>query len=224
MDSVDESGAGNPAPALQAPRRKIGRPSTLDRDAALLAARSVVARRGLASTRYADVAAAAGVPVTTLQHAFGSLQGMLLQSVQRSTASEIAVLRDLSRDTTLSPWGRLAEFIGGAVHPPDDPDSWLVWIELWSLAGRDARIGADAGVVYEQWWEYVAELITLGVDAGQFHGPLVADPHAAAQAAVGVIDGLAAALIMRADGPAPERTRELAESAIAAMLGYDGAR
>lgn len=215
--SVDPEGR-EPAAA---PRRRLGRPPTLDRDGALRAARGVIAQRGFDRTRYSDVAEASGIPVTSLQHAFGSLQAMLLESVQRSTASEIAILRDLSANITLSPWERLREFIAGAVLPPDDPDSWLVWLELWRLAGRDAGIGAHAGVIYEQWWDYVSELIRLGTEAGQFSGPLAEQPRDAAIATVGVIDGIAAALICRADGADEDRTRTIATAAIAAMLRYE---
>lgn len=219
VSDAPKTGGGTPTPP---PRRRLGRPSTLDREGALRAARDVIAERGFDRTRYADVAEAAGVPVTTLQHAFGSLQAMLLESVQRSTASEIAVLRELSAGTALTPWERLNEFVSGAVLPPDEPDSWLVWLELWRLAGRDAGIGAHAGEVYEQWWEYVAELITLGTKAGQFTSAITATPHDAAVATVGLIDGIAAALIVRADGPDHERTRVLALAAIGSMLGYTG--
>lgn len=200
-------------------RRRIGRPPTLDREGALLAARTVIARRGFDRTRYADVGEAAGVPVTTLQHAFGSLQAMLLESVATAAASEIAVLRELSHDARLSPWERIQEFIAGAVHPPGDPDSWLVWLEFWRLAGRDTEIGEQAGEIYTQWWNYIAEIIELGRDDGTFTGPLVADAHEAAMAIVGIIDGVAAALILRADGPDYERTREVATRAAATMLG-----
>ncbi len=202
-------------------KRRLGRPPTLDRDAALRAARDVIAQRGFDRTRYADVAEAAAVPVTTLQHAFGSLQAMLLESVQRSTASEIAVLRDLSQGVELSPWERLAEFVTGAVGSQDHPDTWAVWLELWRLAGRDPEIGAHAGVVYAQWWDYVAELISLGVDAGQFTSPITERPYDAAQAAVAVVDGLAAALVVRADGPDHDRVLDVSLQGIAALLGYE---
>src|SRR4051812_44474330 len=125
------AGVSTPTDPGRGAKRRLGRPPTLNRDAALQAARGVIAERGFDRTRYADVAAASGIPVTTLQHAFGSLKAMLLESVQKSAASEIAVLRDLSYDTSLTPWQRLQEFIAGAVHPPDEPDSWLLWLELW---------------------------------------------------------------------------------------------
>ncbi|MEN0012977.1 MAG: TetR/AcrR family transcriptional regulator [Solirubrobacteraceae bacterium] len=219
---MDEATGPDEATPRGRPRGRLGRPSTLDRDAALKAARDVIAARGFDRTRYSDVAEASGVPVTTLQHAFGSLQAMLLESVQRTAASEIAILRDLSTDTTLTPWERLSEFVAGAVHPPDEPDSWLLWLEFWRLAGRDADVGAKAGVIYEQWWDYVAELITLGAAAGEFTGAICATPREAAIATVAMIDGIAAALIVRADGPDHERTRALAMDAIASMLGHTG--
>lgn len=200
-------------------KRRLGRPPTLNRDAALRAARGVIAERGFDRTRYADVAEASGIPVTSLQHAFGSLKAMLLESVQKSTASEIAVLRELSHDTSLTPWERLSEFIAGAVHPPDEPDSWLLWLELWRLAGRDPEIGADAGVIYSHWYDYVEELIGLGAEAGEFSGPMAESPRDGAIAAVSIIDGLAIALVIRADGPDYPRLLELARSAIATLLG-----
>lgn len=200
-------------------RRRIGRPPTLDREGALLAARTVIARRGLDRTRYSDVGEAAGVPVTTLQHAFGSLQAMLIASIASAAASEIAVLRELSRDSDATPWERIQQFMSGAVHPPDDPDSWLVWLEFWRLAARDAEMGAQAGEIYEQWWTYVGEIIELGVAAGEFTSPLAARTRDAAVAVVGIIDGVAAALVLRADGEDYQRTREVAIAAAAAMLG-----
>lgn len=207
--------------AAAPPRRRPGRPPTLDRDAALRAARSVVGLRGVDRTRYSDVAEASGIPVTTLQHAFGSLQAMLLESVQRSTAGEIAVLRDRSpAGQDVSAWERLSDFVSGAVLSPEDPSSWLVWLELWRIVGRDAAIAAQAGIVYEQWWAYLEELIEAGVESGEFSGPLVESPRDAAIATVGVIDGIAVSLVLRADGPDHESTLRIALAAIAAMLGH----
>ncbi len=201
-------------------KRRLGRPPTLNRDAALKAARGVIAERGFDRTRYADVAEASGIPVTTLQHAFGSLKAMLLESVQKSAASEIAVLRDLSYDTSLTPWERLQEFIAGAVHPPDEPDSWLLWLELWRLAGRDPELGADAGVIYAHWYDYVEELVALGAEAGELSGPFAESPRDGAIALVSVIDGLAVAFVIRADGPDYDRLLELSIKAASALLGH----
>lgn len=178
----------------------------------------MIAERGFDRTRYSDVAAAANVPVTTLQHAFGSLKAMLLESVQKSAASEIAVLRDLSRDADATPWERLQEFIRGAVHPPDEPDSWLLWLELWRLAGRDPEIGADAGVIYAHWYDYVEELIVLGIESGEFSGPFVASPRNAAVTVVAMIDGLAIGLVVRADGPDYVRLLDLSLAATQQLL------
>jgi AcrR family transcriptional regulator len=190
-----------------------------------MAARDVIAQRGFDRTRYADVAEAASVPVTTLQHAFGSLQAMLLESVQRSTASEIAVLRERSADESRSPWDRLQEFAIDAIQGNEDYDTWPVWLDLWRLAGRDAEIGARAGIVYAQWWDYVAELIELGTASGDFTSTIARErPFDAAQACVGMIDGLASALILRADGPDHARVRVVTVDAIASLLGYEAGK
>lgn len=178
----------------------------------------MIAERGFDRTRYSDVAAASGVPVTTLQHAFGSLKAMLLESVQKSAASEIAVLRDLSRDTSDSPWERLQEFIRGAVHHPDEPNSWLLWLELWRLAGREPEMGADAGVIYAHWYDYVEELIVLGVESGEFSGPFIESPRDAALTVVAMIDGLAISLVIRADGPDYDRLLERSLAAARQLL------
>lgn len=199
--------------------RRLGRPSTLDREGALLAARAMIARRGLERTRYADVAEAAGVPVTTLQHAFGSLGALLLEAISVATASEISVLQELSRSETLTPWQRVQAFITHAVHPPDDPDSYLLWLEFWRLAGRDSEVGAQAAEVYEQWWSYVEELLRDGREQGEFSSPILDDLRNAAIALVGIIDGVSTALVVRADGPDYERARQVSIAAAASMLG-----
>jgi AcrR family transcriptional regulator len=219
---VSDPGSTAKPPEGKRRRKKLGRPVTLDRDAALNAAHDVIAERGFDRARYADVAKASGIPVTTLQHAFGSLQAMLLESMQRSTASEIAILRGFSDDISLTPWNRLALFISGAIQHTDDSKFWRLWTEFYALAGRDPEIGRYAGELYAQWWEYLAELVQLGIDSGDFTGPMTDDPYKAAIAIDAFIDGLAVTLILRADGPDFDLTREIALKSIAAMLGYKG--
>lgn len=184
-----------------------------------MAARSVIARRGFERTRYSDVAEAAGVPVTTLQHAFGSLGALLLEAVSVATASEISVLQELSRSDSLSPWQRMQSFITHAVHPPGEPDSFLLWLEFWRLAGRDADVGAQAAEVYDQWWSYVEEIVREGRDAGLFTAPITSELRMAATAIVGVIDGVSLSLVVRADGPDYERAAQVSIAAVASMLG-----
>jgi AcrR family transcriptional regulator len=211
-----------PTPAATPKRTKLGRPPTLDRDAALAAAHNVIAERGFDRTRYADVAEAAGVPVTTLQHAFGSLQGLLLAAIQRSTAAEIAVLRGMSDDPALAPWDRLVAFLGGAVQHTADTKFWRLWTEFFALAGRDPAIGEYAGQLYAQWWDYLEQLVTLGVASGDFTSPIAQEPRTAAIAIDGLVDGLALTLIVRADGPDYDLAREVSLKAVASMLGYAG--
>lgn len=203
-------------PELTPPKRRLGRPPTLDRDAALLAARKVIAERGLHRTRYSDVAEASGVPVTTLQHAFGSLQGMLLESMRFSVAMEVELLRQLE-PSGLTPWQRLAALAESSLDPPDDPDSWPVWVEFWALAGRDAEIGEQAGLVYQHWWGFAEEIIRAGIENGDFTTSQA--PADAAVAVAGMIEGVGVSLMMRADGPDRQRAMRVTLDGMAQLLG-----
>ena len=67
----------------RAGRRKI---------AVLEAAGRVIAERGADATRFADVAAESGVPVSTLQYYFGSREDLLVAAFRHASAAEIAGL------------------------------------------------------------------------------------------------------------------------------------
>ena len=70
-------------PGRRAGRRKI---------AVLEAACRVIADRGADATRFADVAAESGVPVSTLQYYFGSREDLLVAAFRHASSAEIAAL------------------------------------------------------------------------------------------------------------------------------------
>ena len=70
-------------PGRRAGRRKI---------AVLEAACRVIANRGADATRFADVAAESGVPVSTLQYYFGSREDLLVAAFRHASSTEIAEL------------------------------------------------------------------------------------------------------------------------------------
>ena len=73
---------GRPRPA-RAGRRKLP---------VLEAACRVIAERGAEATRFTDVAAASGVPVSTLQYYFGSREDLLVAAFRHASANELAAL------------------------------------------------------------------------------------------------------------------------------------
>jgi len=50
----------------------------------------VIASRGAEATRFADVAAESGVPVSTLQYYFGSREDLLVAAFRHASGTEIA--------------------------------------------------------------------------------------------------------------------------------------
>lgn len=205
------------------PKRRVGRPPTLDRAAALEAAQRVIARRGVDRTRYSDIAEESGVPVSTLQHAFGTLQALVLTAVTDATSGEFSRLRELSEREGGTPWARMKLLMSASIDAPedapDDPQSWLIWSELWRLAARAEDIGSQVETIYEEWWQHLALLVAEGRDSGQFDSPITNDPRSAAMSILALVDGLGVALCMRADGPDPIRAELVLLDALRSLLG-----
>src|SRR5215472_16523564 len=102
------SGGG---PGRRAGRRKI---------AVLEAAGRVIAERGADATRFADVAAESGVPVSTLQYYFGSREDLLVAAFRHASGAEIAAL-ETEIEALDDPWQQLAHIVARAVAGYEDP-------------------------------------------------------------------------------------------------------
>src|SRR6202522_3671237 len=122
-------------PGRRAGRRKI---------AVLEAACRVIADRGADATRFADVAAESGVPVSTLQYYFGSREDMLVAAFRHASGTEIAAL-EAELATLDDPWERLERIVTKALsgYQPDAPDAGRLWIESWHFGIRDGEVRPD---------------------------------------------------------------------------------
>jgi AcrR family transcriptional regulator len=101
---------GGPRPAGRGQRR-AGRRKV----AVLEAAGRVIAERGADATRFADVAAESGVPVSTLQYYFGSREDLLVAAFRHASGTEIAALEsDLAGFD--DPWQQLRHIVAGALR------------------------------------------------------------------------------------------------------------
>ena len=78
----------------------------------LEAACRVIADRGADATRFADVAAESGVPVSTLQYYFGSREDLLVAAFRHASGTEIAALEAEIAAMT-DPWEQLERIIAG---------------------------------------------------------------------------------------------------------------
>ena len=181
MTALSEASRG------RGPGRRAGRRKT----AVLEAACRVIADRGADATRFADVAAESGVPVSTLQYYFGSREDLLVAAFRHASATEISALEaDIA--TLTDPWDQLERIISRALagYQPDAAEAsgaGRLWIESWHFGIRDPEMRADALRDYDAWRRLVADAIRRGVEQGTF-GPVQADRVAVLT--IAMVDGM----------------------------------
>jgi AcrR family transcriptional regulator len=177
--------AGSGARPAGRGQRRAGRRKV----AVLEAAGRVIAERGADATRFADVAAESGVPVSTLQYYFGSREDLLVAAFRHASAAEIAGL-----ETEIAglddPWQQLARIVTRAVAGYEDPATGTgrLWIESWHFGIRDAEMRADTVRDYDAWRQLVAGVVRRGAEAGRFVPRL--DPERIALLTIALVDGV----------------------------------
>jgi len=167
------------------PGRRAGRRKT----AVLEAACRVIADRGADATRFADVAAESGVPVSTLQYYFGSREDMLVAAFRHASGTEIAAL-EADVAAMSDPWDRLERIVTTALagYSPDAPEAGRLWIESWHFGIRDPEMRADALEDYRAWRRLVADAVRHGVEQGRFGAEHA--PETVARLAIALVDGM----------------------------------
>ena len=155
----------------------------------LEAAGRVIAERGADATRFADVAAESGVPVSTLQYYFGSREDLLVAAFRHASSTEIAAL-EAEVAAIEDPWQQLETILTRSLtgYEPSAPDAGRLWIESWHFGIRDAEMRADALRDNTSWRELVAGVVRRGIERGVFSGRY--DAGTVAVLAVAAADGM----------------------------------
>jgi AcrR family transcriptional regulator len=155
----------------------------------LEAACRVIADRGADATRFADVAAESGVPVSTLQYYFGSREDLLVAAFRHASSAEIAAL-EAEVAAMDDPWEQLERILTRSLtgYEPEVPEGGRLWIESWHFGIRDAEMRADALRDNTAWRRLVADVVRRGVERGTFSGRH--DPDWVAVLAIAAADGL----------------------------------
>jgi AcrR family transcriptional regulator len=187
-----------PRPSVEAERR----------EQILSAACEVVSEIGFKSLRIADVAARAGTSTGTVHYYFDTKTELMRAAFEWNFA------RSLERRSPLlaehqDPRRRLRAFVESYV--PGDPETvraWRVWAELWVEALHDPGLQELNEQVYGEWRRLVAGIIRDGQDAGLFRDE---DPVLAANALIGMIDGLALQVILGSRSMTLDRMRAVCD-------------
>jgi AcrR family transcriptional regulator len=192
LESAGTRAASTRDPARGSDRgrdRGRGRRAGRRKIAVLEAACRVIGDRGADATRFADVAAESGVPVSTLQYYFGSREDMLVAAFRHASSAEIAALEaDIAAMN--DPWDRLEQIVTRALtgYQPDAPEAGRLWIESWHFGIRDPEMRADTLQDYGDWRRLVADAVRHGIEQGSFGD--THRPERVAVLAIALVDGM----------------------------------
>jgi AcrR family transcriptional regulator len=153
----------------------------------LAAAAEVIAERGVAATRIADVAERSGVSPPAVLYWFDSKEKLLAEAL---TADDDRFYEELGErlDEAATPAERMVALIETAAGDGD----FALWMELWTWALRDADLRAARERFDARWRATIEAVVADGVAAGEFGTRVGAtvDPAQAALAIAALIDGL----------------------------------
>lgn len=176
--------------------------------------------RGYDGMRYQDLSDASGVPVASLRHYFPTIDGLRHEALTHSIRAELAMLETLAGQFD-EPWEQLCQFVRHAIGVDEHArrHSWLLWLEYWRIAARDASLGPIAEEVYDAWNGVVQRIIERGVVDGSFDlGDLTA-ADAAFQASA-FVDAVGPSIaIAPEDDALAERLLAQVESATRRLVG-----
>ncbi len=143
----------------------------------------MIAERGVAATRIADVAERSGVSPPAVLYWFDSKEQLLAEAL---VADDEDFYADLRRrlEPVEGARERLTVLIAAAAESSHD---FALWVELWVWALRDPDLRAARERFDARWRAEIEAIVAAGQGAGEF-GPI--DPAAAALAIAALIDGL----------------------------------
>jgi AcrR family transcriptional regulator len=149
----------------------------------LAAAAEVIAERGVAATRIADVAERCGVSPPAVLYWFDSKENLLAEAL---TADDDRFYEELGERIAgeATARERMVALIEVAAADAD----FALWMELWTWALRDADLRAARERFDSRWRATIEAVVADGIAAGEFGADV--DSAQAALAIAALIDGL----------------------------------
>ncbi|MFI9168877.1 TetR/AcrR family transcriptional regulator [Streptomyces lincolnensis] len=184
------------------------------REELLRAAIGQIEARGVAAVRIADVASALGVSNALVLYHFSTKEKLVAAAFSYAAEDDLAHLRKLlaRRTTALR---RLRSAVRWYA-PTGQAKGWRLWIEGWAAALREPALQEVTRDLDKEWKAALAEVITEGVTAGEFHCP---DPGGTALRLTALLDGLAVQLTSYPGALSRTRAQDWVDEALARELG-----
>ena len=189
------------------------------REQMLRAALDVIADRGYADTRIADVAERTGISPALVIYYFKTKDQLLAEAIRFAEDGWYAEgqRRMAALPTAVA---RIEEIVAMTCLPEADAesnDSWLLWLDFWALAARSAQVAELRRKADERWRDLIVSLVRSGQEGGEFRD-VDADDFAVLLSAL--LDGLAIQIALDDPVVGPERSFELSMAFIAEQLGF----
>ncbi len=181
------------------------------------AAIGVIVRRGFDNTRYADVAEASGVAVSTLQYYFGSLESLIIETCLYASQRDLERVHDRLAQLT-EPWDRMVSLVDVFMTSDAPGPGWQAQIEYWRAAFTRPHLRQELIRDQDRWRALIAQTISDGIALGAFSTDR--DPELIAMQVNCQLDGTVfpAFIGNPAYDPAAFRTAVIAD--LATLLGY----
>lgn len=177
----------------------------------LAAASEVIAERGVAATRIADVAERCGVSPPAVLYWFDSKEQLLAEALIADDERFYEGLSERLGDATCAR-ERLIVLIEAATEGSAE---FALWMELWTWALRDAELRRARERFDSRWRGEIEAIVREGTEAGEF-GEV--DPALAALAIGALIDGLTVQVALGDPEISERRLRETAIAGAERML------
>jgi AcrR family transcriptional regulator len=182
----------------------------------------VAAERGFDALRFTDVARATGVPVSSLQYAFGTREALVREVLRIGVADELDRLRH-EIDHEKDPWRRVERFIRMGISIDDQRrrEGWLLWMEYWRAALRDEELREESGATTRGWRILLTRAVDDGVMLGRFS--IAGSAEDAAASLVALVDGMSLQVLVGDSRMKSARATRAAIRSAERILGMDAA-
>jgi AcrR family transcriptional regulator len=190
------------------------------REQMLRAALEVIAERGYADTRIADVAERIGISPALVIYYFKTKDQLLTESIRYldNIWYGVGQRRMAELPTAVA---RIEEIVAMSCLPEADAEprsSWTLWLDFWTLAARNPEVAGLRQRDDERWREMVSSLVADGQKAGEFRE---LDPDNFAILLCSLLDGLAIQIALDDPVVGPGRAFDLCMHFIADQLGFE---
>ncbi|MGD9958229.1 TetR/AcrR family transcriptional regulator [Nocardioides sp.] len=139
------------------------------RDQMVAAAAQLIAERGFAETRIADVASRVGASPALVIYYFGTKDSLLTEALRWSEREFYASAEAMLRETPAM-MTRLETLVTMCIPLIEDgqvPADWGLWFDLWAQAFRNPQVKQDRVLLDEQWRAVISRIVQDGVAAGE---------------------------------------------------------